>query len=282
MNVRAVVLCFVVCASACGRPPAVVRMATTTSVEDSGLLPEILPAFERETRLKVDVVAAGSGRAITLVRRGDAAVGLTHDPAAEADPVSSGALVGYTKIMFNDFVIAGPPVDAAGVRRASSAPDAFARIAESGALFASRGDGSGTYSREQQLWSHAKRRPLGDRLIDTGQGMGGTLRVASERGAYTLTDRATFERSRSALHLDLLYEGGADLVNTYAIFVRAGLDGSERTNAEALVRWLADGAGRREVTAFSERHGRVFTVWPADAPRHDPADTPALDIAHAR
>jgi tungstate transport system substrate-binding protein len=267
---------------ACQHAPARVRMATTTSVENSGLLASILPAFERESRLTVEVLAVGSGRTMNLLKRGDVAVGLTHDPAAEAAALSAGIVTGYRKIMFNDFVVVGPTDDPADVAHASNAADAFARISASGALFASRGDSSGTYAREQELWALAKQRPAASRLIDTGQGMGGTLRVASERAAYTLADRATFEQFRPSLRLASLYAGGTDLLNTYAIFLRVGLQGDELTRAEAVARWFADGDGRRRVAAFTAHGQHVFTVWPVSTSRNSPADLPSVEIAHAR
>lgn len=267
---------------ACQRATPRLRMATTTSVENSGLLGAILPAFERETHVAVEVLPVGSGQAMNLLKRGEVAVGLTHDPVAEAAALSAGIIAGYQKIMFNDFIIVGPADDPAGIRGASNAADAFSRIATSTSPFASRGDGSGTYTREQELWGHANRRPQPEQLLDTGQGMGGTLRVASERDAYTLTDRATFEQFRKSLHLSSLYEGGAELLNTYAIFVRAGLRGDESVNAEALLRWFADGAGRQYIADFTAHGQHVFNVWPTGAPRDNPRDRPATESTHAR
>jgi tungstate transport system substrate-binding protein len=265
---------------ACQRKTPRVRMATTTSVENSGLLAAILPVFERESHLTVEVLAVGSGQAMNLMRRGEVAVGLTHDPAAEAAALSGGFVTGYRKLMFNDFVIVGPADDPADVGHASNAADAFARIAASDSPFASRGDASGTYVREQELWMQAKKRPAASRLLDTGQGMGGTLRVASERKAYTLADRATFEQFRKSLRLSSLYEGGTELLNTYAIFVRANLRNEERANADALTRWFTDGGGRRQIADFTANGRHVFDVWAAGTPRDNPADRPPAELAH--
>jgi tungstate transport system substrate-binding protein len=267
---------------ACQRQPPRVRMATTTSVDNSGLLAAILPAFEQGARIRVEVLAVGSGQAMNMLKRGEVAVGLTHDPAAEAGALAAGVIDGYRKIMFNDFVVVGPADDPADIAHASNAVDGFARIADSGAMFTSRGDSSGTYAREQELWLRAKRRPAASHLLDTGQGMGGTLRVASERNAYTLTDRATFEQFRSLLRLASLYEGGPELLNTYAIFVRAGLQGDERANAEALTRWFADGDGRQHVAGFVVRGQHVFNVWPLGTPRSRSTDLPSVELAHVR
>jgi tungstate transport system substrate-binding protein len=176
--------------------------------------------------------------------------------------------------MFNDFIIVGSPEDAAGVAQSLDAVDAMRRIATTGATFISRGDASGTHAREKILWTRAGRRPAQDRLLETGQGMSGTLRVASEKHAYTLTDRATFDTFGSPLELKLLYQGGPALLNTYAIFLRTGLPRAEREAGTALVEWLADGEGRTLVKAFTP-HGRLlFAVWPEGISRNRPTDVP--------
>jgi tungstate transport system substrate-binding protein len=279
---RAIAVVLFAAAAGCRPAPSVVRMATTTSVENSGLLAEVLPAFSRQSHITVEVLAVGSGQALNLLKRGEVAVGLTHDPAAEAAALAGGAIAGYRKIMFNDFIIVGPPGDPAGIARASDAVDAFARIASSDAMFVSRGDASGTYSREQELWALAKRRPAPHRLVDVGQGMGGTLRVANEKSAYTLSDRATFERFRSSMRLTLLYQGGSALLNTYAVFVRPGLAGTEQAAALALTGWLADGEGRQLIAGFAANGRTVFQLWPPGAPRESPADLPPPATAHVR
>jgi tungstate transport system substrate-binding protein len=261
----------------CQRQPAVerLRMATTTSVDSSGLLAAILPAFEQAQHLRVEVLPVGSGQALALLKRGDVEMALTHDPDAEATALSAGTISDYHKIMFNDFIIVGPRDDAAGVAHASDAIDAMRRIATAGGgLFISRGDASGTHAREKILWTHAGRRPAQERLLETGQGMSGTLRVASEKHAYTLTDRATFEAFRSKLDLTLLFEGGPALLNTYAIFLRAGLPPAEHAAGMSLVNWFADGDGRALVEKFQANGRTLFNVWPPGAPRNQPTDLP--------
>src|SRR6185312_15825420 len=269
-------------AGGCAPRPEPLRMATTTSVDNSELLASILPAFTAESRVVVDVLPVGSGQAMNLVKRGDAAVALTHDPQAEAGAIAAGIVSDYRKIMFNDFLVVGPPDDPAGVSQASDAADAFARIARTGAAFVSRGDNSGTFTREQTLWKEAGSRPAAGRVIETGQGMAATLRVANEKSAYTLTDRATFEQIRRQTRLAPLHEGGADLLNTYAVFIRAGLSGHERDTARALVHWLSDGDGRRRIAAFVVNGRAVFNVWPEGIPRDAPADLPPGVLAHVR
>jgi tungstate transport system substrate-binding protein len=282
LRVTRTALLLALAASACRSTPEVVRVATTTSVENSGLLAAVLPALEQQSHIRVEVLAVGSGQALNLLRRGEATVGLTHDPDAEATALAAGTITDYQKIMFNDFVIVGPPNDPAGVAKASDAAGAFARIANKDGLFVSRGDASGTYSREQALWASAKCRPAQNRLLETGQAMGGTLRVASERNAYTLSDRATFEQFRSGLRLASLYEGGPELLNTYAIFVRSGLTGTEQAAAATLTRWFAEGEGRRLVSGFVARGQTVFKVWPPGMSRSRPSDLPPREFANGR
>jgi tungstate transport system substrate-binding protein len=261
-------------ACAAGPAPTVLPVATTTSVDNSGLLAAILPAFEERHGVRVDVLAVGSGRALALVARGDAAAALTHDPHAEASALDAGTITTYRKIMFNDFLIVGPDDDPAGVGDAADATDAMRQIATSGATFVSRADGSGTHSREQELWDLTGQRPTNIGLLETGRGMSATLRVASERHGYTLTDRATFEQVRSGMALVPLVEEGPGLLNTYAIFLRAGLTGAERDAAVALADWLSDGEGRQLVTDFRANGQAVFNIWPAGSPRERPSDVP--------
>ena len=264
-----VLAAFPLCVGAYGcSSSASIRVATTTSVENSGLLAAILPAFERDHQVRIDVLPVGSGRALSLLKRGDVDAGLTHDPKAEAFALQAGIITSYRKIMFNDFIIVGPPGDPAAVAQASGIVDALHRIEATAALFVSRGDASGTYSREQELWALANRRPVQGRLLETGQGMAATLRVASERSAYTLTDRATFERVRSRLRLKSVSAGGPELLNTYAIFQRVGLTGADRAAATALTDWLAEGEGRQLIAGFPcQRSVSIPSVARRNSPR---------------
>jgi tungstate transport system substrate-binding protein len=258
--------------AACGNRDTRLRLATTTSVENSGLLNAILPAFQQESGIEVEVLAVGTGRAIQLMRRGDADLAITHDPDAEAALLADVPDAHYRKIMFNDFLIVGPEDDPAGVRGAPDARSAMQTVAASTALFASRGDESGTYAREQQLWKAAGTRPAAERLIETGQGMAPTLRIASERKAYTLTDRATYMQLAKAIALRPLFEGGAALLNTYATIILPS--SPRRENARRFVTWIGEGGGRDGITAFEAGAMRPFTVWPQALPSGRPQDLP--------
>lgn len=250
------------------------RIATTTSVDNSGLLEAILPAFERESGVELHVIATGSGQAINLGRRGDVAVIITHEPAGERALFDDGLVRYYRKVMFNRFVIAGPQADPARVAGAASARDAMARIAGSGAAFISRGDESGTHVRERQLWAAAGATPREAALVETGQGMAPTLRVASQRRAYVLTDEATLAQLSGTIDVTPLYTGDAALMNTYAVSVLTTVRAGHADMAMIFARWIAEGAGQRHIDAFRVNGGKVFFPWPAGADPRAPESLP--------
>lgn len=214
--------------------PGDLLLATTTSVRDAGLLDEILPTFEARTGIQVRVVAVGSGQAMALGRRGEADILILHDPEGEERFVAEGYGVDRRALMTNAFVIAGPPEDPARIRRAA-AVDAMRLIAAARARFASRGDRSGTHTREVTLWTIVGIEPEGDWYLETGQGMGATLVVADQVGAYVLTDIGTLLAHRAALRLEILVEGDPALVNPYHV-VRASAERFPRVNEAGAIR----------------------------------------------
>lgn len=193
--------------------PQILRLATTTSTADSGLLDEILPDFEEKYTAEVDVVAVGTGQALAIGRNGDADVLLVHARAREEQFVAEGHAPARYDVMYNDFVIVGPAGDPAGIQGTRTAADAFRRIAETGAPFASRGDDSGTHTKEKNIWADAGVGPGPDTTWYNalGQGMGDTLIFANEQRAYTLTDRGTFLSMQSQLP-DLTILVGGDSI----------------------------------------------------------------------
>ena len=229
-----------------------VRLATTTSTNDSGLLPAINPTFEQQTGIKVDVIAVGSGKALELGRNGDVDVLLTHDPAAEEKFVADGAGIERKSVMENDFVIVGPASDPAGVRKATSAADAISRIAAAGAWFVSRGDKSGTHVKEQGLFKAAGVEAESAWYISAGQGMGPVLQMAAQKQAYTLADRGTWLAQRGKLELVLLHEGDASLRNPYHVMVvnPAKNPGVRAEQARAYSAFLVGPEGQRMIGAF--------------------------------
>jgi len=197
-----------------------VLLATTTSTQDSGLLDALLPAFQKETGLVVKTISVGSGQAMAMGRRGEADVLLVHSPVDEQKLVDDGFGVNRRLVMHNDFIVVGPAGDPANVKGARSSREAMAAIARAGALFVSRGDNSGTHAKEKALWKAAGVSPDGQKWYQqTGLGMGETLAVASEKDAYTLTDRATWlalSRARK-LALQIVLEKEPLLLNVYHV-----------------------------------------------------------------
>ncbi len=200
---------------------ATLMLATTTSTQDSGLLDYLLPMFTKETGIDFEVVAVGSGQALQLGKDGNADVLLVHSPAAEKKFMEAGDGVRREDVMYNDFIIIGPAADPAGVKSAESSKDAFTKVAEAKAPFISRGDKSGTNTKELGIWKSAEIDPAavgGDWYIASGQGMGETLTMAEEKEAYTLSDRATYlTRKQNGLKLEILMEGDKALLNPYGV-----------------------------------------------------------------
>lgn len=207
------------CAGLLASPPAAkaVILATTTSTQDSGLLDELIPRFEKQTGYPVKTIAVGSGQAIAMGRRGEADVLLVHSPEAEKALMAEGSGLNRRIVMHNDFVLLGPAADPAGIR-GKAAGSALQAIASAGAVFMSRGDNSGTHAQEQKLWAAAGLRPEGSVWYQqTGLGMGQTLAIAAEKRAYTLSDRGTYLALRRKLGLEILSEGDAALLNVYHV-----------------------------------------------------------------
>ena len=194
-----------------------VILATTTSTQDSGLLDVLVPLFEKESGIQVKTISVGSGQAMKMGEKGEADVLLVHSPDAEKKFMTDGFGVSRRLVMHNDFIVVGPAADPARVKGASAA-DAMKRIAQSGAIFLSRGDNSGTHAKEKGLWKTAAITPEGQKWYQqTGLGMGQTLNVAAEKKGYTITDRATYLSLKKGLGLVILVEGDSKLLNIYHV-----------------------------------------------------------------
>ena len=257
--------------AACGGQdddPGTVILATTTSTYDSGLLDEIVPRFEARTGITVKVIAVGTGAALRMAGEGNADAVLVHAPEAEAPYVASGDLVSGRLVMTNDFVIVGPPDDPAAAAAAPDLPSALAAIAAQG-RFVSRGDDSGTHKRELALWAGAGIDPAALPREETGQGMGATLTIASERGAYTLTDRATYLALRDVLDLAVLVQGDAGLLNLYHVHVvnPDRHEGVAAEQAEAFAAFLLEPETQALIGRFrAEEFGRSLFTPAAQTP----------------
>ena len=207
-----------VLAPALAATPKAVILATTTSTQDSGLLDVLIPIFEKQTGYFVKTIAVGSGQAMAMGQKGEADVMLVHSPAAEKKFVEEGYGINRRLIMHNDFIVVGPPQDPAGLKGIKSAKEAFKKMAAAGALFLSRGDKSGTHSKEIAIWKAANLQPDGQKWYQqTGLGMGQTLSVTAEKKGYTLADRGTYLALKKNLGLDILVEGDAILLNIYHV-----------------------------------------------------------------
>lgn len=238
-------------------------LSTTTSTQDTGLLDVLVPAFEKASGVSVKTIAVGTGAALAMGDRGDADVLLVHAPAAEESYMSRGRGLTRALVMHNAFVVVGPAADPARVRSTASAQDAFAAIARAGVVFVSRGDDSGTNSKELALWRAAAIEPAGAWYLKTGSGMGDTLHVASQKGAYTLTDDGTFLAQRATLRLVPLLENAKDLRNVYHVIVVKPVPGrvSNQAGAEAFASFVTSPAGQNIIATFGrEKFGRALFV----------------------
>lgn len=238
----------------------IVRLATTTSTENSGLLDYLLPEFKRDSGYTVHVIAVGTGKALRMGRDGDVDVVLVHARSAEERFVNEGHGIDRRDVMYNDFVIVGPAADRASISESRSASDAFRRIASGGHLFLSRGDDSGTHKKERQLWQTAEIVPGGGWYREAGQGMGKVLQISGELDAYTLTDRGTWLAMRDKLPLKLLFEGDEPLHNPYGI-IPVNPERHPHTDsagARALTDWITSAKGQRMIDDYRVNGERLF------------------------
>jgi tungstate transport system substrate-binding protein len=237
-----------------------IRLATTTSTDNSGLLDLLLPAFEKDKGYKVKVISVGTGKALRLVREGDVDVVLVHARSAEDKLVSDGYGVQRRDVMYNDFVLVGPESDPANIRGTTDATEALSRIVASNSLFISRGDTSGTHNKELQLWQQAGTTPQGQWYREAGQGMGKVLQIAGELEAYTLTDRGTWLAYRNKVPLVIVAEGDERLFNPYGIIAAnpAKYPDANYSGAMALIGWITSPVAQSMIGNFTIDGKRLF------------------------
>lgn len=236
------------------------RMATTTSVQDSGLLPYLLVHFEKKCGCRVDVIAVGTGQALKLAANGDVDMVLVHDPLSEEKFLNDGYGVYRQTFMVNDFVLIGPQSDPAQISGMKDAARAMASIHMRGATFVSRGDASGTHQKERALWKKAQVEPKSPWYLEIGQGMGAVLTMASEKNAYTICDRATYLTRMNQMKLQVLVEGDPVLINYYSAMhvnpkrypsTKAGL-------SRQLIDWLCSSEGQRLIGGYTVGGHQLF------------------------
>lgn len=239
----------------------VIRLATTTSTENSGLLAVLLPEFEKSSGMKVHVIAVGTGKALRMGRDGDVDLVLVHAPAAESAFVEGGFGIGRRDVMYNDFVLVGPTSDPAAIATTGDAGLALERIAAKQALFISRGDDSGTHKKELSLWQAAGITPVDEWYREAGQGMGKVLQIAGELDAYTLTDRGTWLAYREKSPLKVLLEGDPRLFNPYGIIAvnPERYPDINYQGASKLIEWITSETGQRMIGDFRIAGTQLFT-----------------------
>lgn len=236
-------------------PPQKLILATTTSTQDSGLLQYLLPDFEQQFNAKVDVIAVGTGQALKLGQDGNADVLLVHARSQENEFMKAGHGVRREDVMYNDFVIVGPAQDPAGIQGMKSAAEAFQKLANAQATFISRGDESGTHTKEKSIWKAAGSEPQGAWYVSAGQGMGAVLTMANEKLAYTLSDRATYlARKAEGLALEILVEGDKTLFNPYGVIaVNPNKDAHIKAElANQFIDWLISVPTQEKIAAFGK------------------------------
>lgn len=248
-------------------------LATTTSTQDSGLLEYLLPDFEKQFNTKVDVIAVGTGQAIQLGKDGNADVLLVHARAQEDAYMKSGDGTRREDVMYNDFVIVGPAADPAKIKGTASAVDAFKKLAAAQATFISRGDNSGTFTKEQSIWKSAGIDPKGNKwYVSAGQGMGEVLTMANEQQAYTLSDRATYlARTKKGLELQILVEKDKSLLNPYGVIAVNPNKGPQINSdlATKFIDWIISVPTQEKIQAFGQADFGQSLFVPDSKPWHD-------------
>jgi tungstate transport system substrate-binding protein len=230
----------------------ILKLATTTSTMNSGLLDYLLPQFESKYGIKVRVIAVGTGKALKLSENGDVDLVMVHAPASEIQFVQSGYGVNRRPFMKNDFVIIGPPDDPAKLREAGNINSALDRLKKSEAVFISRGDDSGTHKKELSLWKITGGPPPAPRYLEIGQGMEAALRMADEKRAYTISDRGTYLALKKTLDLGVAFEGAPELDNQYSAIATnpARFPDLNYMDAMLLIAWLTGPEGQKKIGSY--------------------------------
>lgn len=246
---------------------SVLRLSTTTSTENSGLLRHLLPVFEAQSGIKVHVISVGSGKALELAKNGDVDVTLVHARSAEDQFIADGHGVDRRDVMYNDFLIVGPASDPAGIAGSKDVIKAMRRLLDQRARFVSRGDNSGTDAMEKQYWKLVGAVPAAPAYISAGLGMSEVLHMAAELQAYTLTDRATYGAYRAKTGLAALVEGDPKMFNPYGIIAvnPARHSHVNYSGAKQLITWISSEEGQKRIADFRVNGQQLFfpSVKPA-------------------
>ena len=243
------------------------KLGTTTSTENSGLLNVLIPSFEKKTGIKVDVISVGTGKALKLGENGDVDVVLVHDRNSEYEFVLKEFGVNRKEVMYNDFILIGPKDDPAGIRRSKTISEAFQKIYNQKAPFISRGDDSGTYKKEMKIWRTTKiprntcyLKPQGSWYKDAGQSMETVIFMADNLNAYTLADRATYIALKKKIHLNIIYQKDSELRNPYGIIAvnPAIHKGINYQGAMSLINWITSKEGQQIIKSYKISGQQLF------------------------
>ena len=236
------------------------KLSTTTSTENSGLLTYLLPLFESASSIKVQVISVGTGKALELAKNGDVDVTLVHARSSEDKFVAAGGGVNRRDVMYNDFILVGPVSDPASIRGSKDAVAAMKKIIDSRAKFISRGDNSGTDQMEKSYWKQVGGQPQGASYVAAGLGMGEVLNMAAELDAYTLTDRATYGAYKAKTGLIIAVEGDPKMFNPYGIIAvnPAKYKDIHYKAAMQLIEWITSDTGQKAIAAFRVDGQQVF------------------------
>lgn len=253
---------FLICTDNCIHGREVLKLATTTSVVDSGLFELLIPKFEQMYGITVRVIAVGTGKALKLGSGGDVDVILVHSPEKEKEFMNKDLGIQRKKVMENDFIVVGPSGDPGGCRDLEKAGEVFRRISEKRCLFVSRADYSGTHLKELEIWEKAGISPEGKWYLEVGQGMGATLQIANEKLAYCLVDRGTYLSYRDKVDLRVLHEGDPLLINPYHIIAVNPLSSPDvnHSGAKVFIDWITSEEGRELIDGFKRGGKQLFTA----------------------
>jgi len=238
----------------------VLKLSTTTSTDNSGLLKVLLPPFEAKFNVKVNVISVGTGKALELAKNGDVDVTLVHARAAEDKFVAAGYGINRRDVMYNDFIVVGPSDDPAGIKGSRDVIQSLRKIVDSKVKFISRGDNSGTDMMEKAYWKEVGRKPEGGAYVSAGLGMGEVLNMAAQLHAYTLTDRATYGAYRARTGLAVAVEGDPKMFNPYGIIAvnPARYKDINYRGAMQLIDWITSAEGQARIAAFKVDGQQLF------------------------
>jgi len=248
------------CVSRPGLAQEILKLATTTSTYETGLLDYIFPLFEKEHNVKIHIISVGTGKAIKLGENGDVDIILVHARKAEDKFVNEGYGVNRRDVMYNNFLILGPKSDPARISGLKDAGEALRRISEAKQIFISRGDDSGTHKKERYLWSQSKVKPQGEWYLEAGQGMSATLRMADEKDAYCFVDRATYLFNKGKIRLQLLVEGDKNLLNPYGVIAVSPYKYAhvKYEPAMALIAWLTSPRCQKMIANYKKAGAQLY------------------------